>query len=182
MCINYRTHSRPIKTHKPKALRAWRRMHRQSGLSLIELIAFIIIVSVSIVGVLSVMNVTVKSSADPMLRKQAVAFAEAILDEVLAKDFSNPSGGFAESDFTSCSGRLSYDDVDDYNCFSGSPSTAVIAGNATLGAAAIAALAGYKATVNVATVTVSSATMKKVTVTVTGGAETIQLFGYRGNF
>ena len=94
---------------------------RQLGLSLIELIIFIIIVSVGLAGILLVMNVTVKSSADPMLRKQAVAMAEAILDEVLAKEYINPVGGFPEGDTTNCSGRALYDDVDEYNCFDGVP-------------------------------------------------------------
>jgi MSHA pilin protein MshD len=69
----------------------------QRGMSLIELIMFIVIVSVGIVGILLVMNVTVKSSADPMVRKQALAMAEAILGEILAKDFANPTGGYAET-------------------------------------------------------------------------------------
>ena len=157
---------------------------RQLGLSLIELIMFIVIVSVGIAGILLVMNVSVKSSADPMLRKQAVAMAEAILDEVLAKDYANPAvGGFTEVDFVNCSGRLQYDDVDDYACFDGAPATAVIRGDSTLGATSIAALGGYAATVSVpASAGVSGATMKKVTVTVTGGGETIQLFGYRAGY
>ena len=155
----------------------------QLGLSLVELIMFIIIVSVGIAGILLVMNVSVKSSADPMLRKQAVAMAEAILDEVLAKDYVNPAvGGFTESTPSTCPGRPQYDDVDDYNCFSGAPATAVISGTNTLGATSIVALSSYSATVSVAPVVVSGATMKKVTVTVTGGAETIQLFGYRASY
>jgi MSHA pilin protein MshD len=159
-----------------------RTKHPQSGISLIELVVFIIIVSVGIVGILSVMNVAVKSSSDPMLRKQSVAMAEAIMDEVLAKDYVNPSGGYTETDSTNCSNRLQYDDVDDYNCFSGTPATAVIAGNSTLGASSISALSGYKATVTVAPAVVNSAAMKKITVTVTGGAETISLYGYKGSY
>lgn len=154
----------------------------QRGLTLIELIVFIVIVSVGVVGILSVMNVTVKSSADPLVRKQAVAMAEAVLDEVLAKDFSNPTGGFTETDTVNCGGRLQYDDVSDYACFSGSPATAVIRGDSTLGASSIPGLAGYRATVAVAPVTVNGSAMKKITVTVTGGIETITLYGYRANY
>ena len=47
----------------------------QRGFTMIELIVFIVVVSAGIAGILSVMNTTVKSSADPMLRKQAVAIA-----------------------------------------------------------------------------------------------------------
>ena len=54
----------------------------QAGISLIELLMFIVIVSVAVVGVLSVMNVTSKASADPMQRKQALAIAESLLEEI----------------------------------------------------------------------------------------------------
>jgi MSHA pilin protein MshD len=153
---------------------------RQLGLSLIELIMFIIIVSVALVGILSVMNVTVKSSADPMLRKQAVAMAEAILDEILAKDYVNPTpGGYTETAPT-CANRLLYDDVDDYACFTGPP---FILGTSTLGATSLNTPFNYSATVTVAPPTaINGAFMKKITVTVTGGGETIHLFGYRAGY
>ncbi|MDP2823610.1 MAG: type II secretion system protein [Sulfuritalea sp.] len=61
---------------------------RQRGLTLVELIVFIVIVSVALVGVLSVLNLTVKSSADPMIRKQLLAVAEAILEEVQLQPFT----------------------------------------------------------------------------------------------
>ncbi|MCX7168752.1 MAG: prepilin-type N-terminal cleavage/methylation domain-containing protein [Proteobacteria bacterium] len=54
----------------------------QSGLTLIELIIFILIVSVALAGVLTVLDITVKSSADPMIRKQMLTIAEALLEEV----------------------------------------------------------------------------------------------------
>lgn len=150
---------------------------RQLGLSLIELIMFIIIVSVGIAGILLVMNVSVKSSADPMLRKQAVAMAEAILDEVLAKDYCDPDLIPPACTVSREALRTLYDDVADYD-------GQTILGTDTLGASSLA-LASYSATIAVADVTVPSvagAPMKKVTVTVTGGAETIQLFGYRAGY
>jgi MSHA pilin protein MshD len=58
------------------------RRARQAGISLIELVMFIVIVSVGIVGILQVMNITTRHSADPMLRKQALSIAEAMLEEV----------------------------------------------------------------------------------------------------
>lgn len=60
----------------------------QSGISLVELIMFIVIVSLGIVGILSVMNVTVQASADPMLRKQAMAIAESLLEEIELQPFT----------------------------------------------------------------------------------------------
>lgn len=61
---------------------------RQAGLSLIELIVFIVIVSTALAGVLTVFNVTTKASADPMIRKQILAVAEAILEEVELQPFT----------------------------------------------------------------------------------------------
>ncbi|MCM2308207.1 MAG: prepilin-type N-terminal cleavage/methylation domain-containing protein [Sulfuritalea sp.] len=61
---------------------------RQRGLTLIELIVFILIVSVALVGVMTVLNVTARSSADPMVRKQMLTVAEAILEEVQLQPFT----------------------------------------------------------------------------------------------
>jgi MSHA pilin protein MshD len=61
---------------------------RQRGFTLIELIMFIVIVGVALAGVLTVFNVTTKSSADPMVRKQALAIAEALLEEVMLQPFT----------------------------------------------------------------------------------------------
>lgn len=157
-------------------------------MTLIELIMFIVIVSVGVAGILSVMNVTVKSSADPMVRKQALAMAEAILDEVLAKDFANPAGGYAETVPLTCINRNLYDDVDDYSCFDGTTDSKRIHGDSTLGSGSIAALAAYRANVTVdasAAAVLGSITagqIKRVTVSVTGGGQTIQLSGYRANY
>lgn len=152
---------------------------RQSGFSLIEVVVFIVIVSVGVTGLMSVMNATVKHSADPMLRKQAVAMAEAILDEVMAKDYANPTGGFTETSST-CANRSQYDDVGDYTCFAGPP---FIAGTDTLSAAPISALASYSAKVAIISgVDVGGIAMKKITVTVTGGTEPIELYGYRASY
>ncbi len=60
----------------------------QSGISLIELIIFIVIVSIGVAGILSVMNVTSRHSADPLVRKQAIAAAESLLEEVFLHPFT----------------------------------------------------------------------------------------------
>lgn len=61
---------------------------RQRGLTLIELIVFIVIVGVALAGVLTVLNHTTQHSADPMVRKQALAIAESLLEEVMAQAFT----------------------------------------------------------------------------------------------
>ena len=85
---------------------------RQAGISLVELILFIVIVSVGLAGILSVMNLTTRHSADPMVRKQALAAAESLMEEIALKNFSDPDGSEAGET------RPSFDDVDDYHGYS----------------------------------------------------------------
>lgn len=72
----------------PLAGRSWGAVTSQSGISLIELVIFMVVVSVGVAGILSVMNVTTRSSADPMIQKQAIAIAEAMLDEIMLHPFT----------------------------------------------------------------------------------------------
>lgn len=62
--------------------------HRQRGVSLIELVMFIMIVSVALAGILLVLNATEKGSADPLVHKQALAIAEAMLEEIELMPFT----------------------------------------------------------------------------------------------
>ncbi len=104
----------------------------QSGLTLIELVISIIIISVAIAGVLGVMNLTARKSADPQLRKQAIAVAEALLEEVELMPFtdcdpdgynavtaacSQPEALGPEPGETRGSATLPFDNVNDYNGF-----------------------------------------------------------------
>lgn len=61
---------------------------RQLGLSLIELVMFVAIVGMSVAAILVVYNTAIKGSADPMVRKQAIAVAESLLGEVLMQPFT----------------------------------------------------------------------------------------------
>lgn len=61
---------------------------KQRGLTLIELIIFIVVVSVGIAGILMVLNVTVWHSADPMIRKNMLSIAEALVEEVQMMPFT----------------------------------------------------------------------------------------------
>ena len=66
------------------------RQRPQRGFTLIELIIFIVVVAAGLAGILSVMNTVVKSSADPMIRKQTIAIAESLLEEILLKEYCDP--------------------------------------------------------------------------------------------
>lgn len=61
---------------------------RQRGLTLIELIVFIVVVSIGLAGILGVLDFTNRASVNPMLFKQQVAIAEALLEEVSSKPFT----------------------------------------------------------------------------------------------
>ncbi|RJG06402.1 type II secretion system protein [Noviherbaspirillum cavernae] len=81
-------------TNNRQALRA-----RQRGLSLIELVLFIVIVGIALGGVLMVMNLNARHSADPLIQKQALAIAEALLEEIEMMPFTNcDPDGFDPSD------------------------------------------------------------------------------------
>lgn len=113
---------------------------------------FIAIIAVGIGGILGVMNYTTRASADPLAQKQALAIAEAYLEEVLAMPFTycdpdDANAATAQStntvnpaDPTRCAVTLEgvgaegetrgstttpYDNVNDYNSLAaGAPSSA----------------------------------------------------------
>ena len=61
---------------------------RCRGISLVELVVFIAIISTALAGILGVMSFTTRASADPLAQKQALAIAEAYLEEALAMPFT----------------------------------------------------------------------------------------------
>lgn len=145
---------------------------RHSGFTLIEVIIFIVVVGAAMAGVLLVMNTVVKSSADPLVRKQALAIADSILEEVLQKEFTDAIVGETL--------RSTMDDVSDYD-----GKTQTLFNSASPGGWP-AALDGYSVAIAVVndTTVIGSATLpaKRVTVTVGRGSESVALVGYRGNY
>ena len=188
MCIEIRTVSRQRRPSRA-----------QVGLSLVELIMFIVIVSLGVAGILSVFNLTAQKSADPQVRRQMLAVAEALLEEVQAKPFTfcdpdDPNAVAAQSS-ADCTGgtngvndesklplgpevatdtsRALYDNVSDYNGLSLSPASD-INGNT---------INGYSATVSVAQQQLEASipldASLRITVTVTHGSDSLSLSGYR---
>jgi MSHA pilin protein MshD len=116
------------------------RGRRERGATLIELIIAIVVISIAASAVLGVLSSTVGRSADAMVLSQAVAIAEAYLEEISLKSFADPDGVDGEAT------RAGFDDVDDYD------------GLVDLGArdqfgAALAPLSQYTVTVTVAATT-----------------------------
>ena len=87
-------------------------MNRQRGVTLVELVIAIVIVGIAAAALYSAMATIGGRSADPLLRQQSLALAEAYLEEVLLQDFLDPTSG---SQCPSApASRLLYDNVCDY--------------------------------------------------------------------
>jgi MSHA pilin protein MshD len=145
----------------------------QRGFTLPELIVFIVVVGVGLAGILLVMNTAVRGSADPLVRKQTLAVAESLLEEILLKSYDDPDGlpNVVEAS------RALWDDVSDYAGYTTSGGMQDMAGNA------IAGLASYNVTgVTVTDVTLAGVPARRVTVTVTGPGGPLSLSGYRTNY
>ena len=182
------------------------RERESRGASLVELIVFIVVVSVAVVGVLAALNLATRTSVDPMIQKQALAIAEAILEEVQLQPltYCDPDDANAPTALSSadCTGGTAgandengnppaalgaeageartaipvYDNVSDYNGLTISPITAI-------DGSAIPGLGGYSAAIAVTRQglgAIPAAEALLISVTVTGPASaTVVLHGYR---
>ncbi len=145
---------------------------RERGFTLIELIIFIVVVGAGVAGVLSVFSNSIKSSADPIIRKQTVAIAESLMEEIMQKAYAKPAGSTVVG-FSGGGSRNLYDCVDDYNTYT-SASIVDATGTAT-------GPAGYSISpiVTVAAISVSGVTVKSVVVSVTGPQGSISITSYK---
>jgi len=66
------------------------RLSRKSsgGVTLVELVVFIVIVGVAMAGMFAAFNTMTKASADPQVRKQVLAIAESLMDEIALMPFT----------------------------------------------------------------------------------------------
>lgn len=146
---------------------------RQSGFTFVELIMFVVIVSIGVAGILSVFYVTTQKSADPAARKQLIAIAEAMLEEVELMPFTcrDPDDATASDASVALSGNncvvggtmeamgpeadpetrysatVPFDNVNDYNGFDTATATPAGIIDPSL---SLAGPAGYRAVVSVA--------------------------------
>lgn len=186
------------------------RMPEQRGLSMIELMVFIVIVGIAVTGVLSVYSSVTRTSVDPMVRKQALAVAESLLEEVLSKPYTYCDPDDAQADTatsatigpagcattteaalvpeageTRYSNTTPFDNVNDYNGFFMDSSTAGIrdlSDNAIQGLGAYSALIVVQNSAGAFNGIPANETLR-VTVTVTGpGNHSISLSGYRTRY
>src|SRR4051794_33326790 len=85
---------------------------RQIGMSLIEVVIFIVVLGIALAGMLVLYNQVTKASVDPMVRKQALAIASSLLEEIELQAFT-------------------YCDPDDTKVFTATAATATECTNAT---------------------------------------------------
>lgn len=152
-------------------------MHRSHGFSLVEMIVAIVIISVGLAGVLSAFTTTVRSSADPMVRKQQMAVAEVMMEEILLKPYVDP--GTAGSIPVGSCVRSSADDIQDYTAYTNRPVCDV-------DGTPVASLSAYSVSVTVdptASLGGLTSDVTKITVTVSrSGTESISLIGWRTKY
>ena len=89
-----------------------RAMMRQRGMTLIELVIAIVIIGIASAALYGAMASITARSADPMLRQQSLAIAEAYLEEIELQAFPASNSCAATNNGA---GRNSFDDVCDYN-------------------------------------------------------------------
>lgn len=173
---------------------------RQSGLTLVELIVFIVIISVGLAGILVAYNAVVRSSADPMVRKQALAIAESLLLEIEQQPFTwcdpNDANVTTATSAVGCAttsqaalapnagesrgdNATPFDNVADYAGYN-APASDILGGNAVNGyavtvaitqASGVAPFAGFPADA-----------VLRIAVTVIGRGEVVTLVGYRTRY
>jgi len=61
---------------------------QQMGMSLIEVVVFIIVLGIGFAGMLILYNQVTRASVDPMVRKQALAIASSLLEEIELRAFT----------------------------------------------------------------------------------------------
>jgi MSHA pilin protein MshD len=177
------------------------------GLSLVEQIVFIVIVSVAVAGVLGALNLSARDSVDPLIRKQALAIAEALMEEVQLMPFTycdpdDPQAATATSATvgpTGCTSAASieglgpeagetrysattpFDNVSDYHGYD--TGTEVPPGIKDITNSAVAGLEAYRAQISIANAAlggIAASESLRITVSVTGpGNTTVVLQGYR---
>lgn len=183
-------------------------MPAQRGATLIELLLFMVVVSVGLAGMMGVYRVAVSASADPMVRKQALAVADALLTEIEQQPFTycdpdDPAAATAAGT-TGCTGGASlsqdqgggaftgpmpatetrystsapFDNVADYGGFSMNPIYSVDDGSNP-----VSGLGGYTASVTVTRVGTSfglaNDAVLRIAVRVVRAPADVTLVGYR---
>jgi len=87
----------------------------ERGATLVEMVISIAIIAIAVSGTLLLVQKVAVHSADPMIERQALAIAQAYLEEILLRPYFDPSLGAAGGACPAPPGsRALYDNVCDY--------------------------------------------------------------------
>lgn len=170
---------------------------RQGGFSLLEAVIFIVVLGIGIAGMAILYNQLTLASVDPLIRKQALAIANSVMEEIQLRAFTfcdpddpqvftaaSPAGCTTPEAIGTEGGETRYadprfDNVSDYAGFS-------MAGILDVTGAAVAGLGGYSASVAIQNAggdfpsAIPADAALRITVTVVGPANvSVVLQGYR---
>lgn len=149
----------------------------QAGVSLVETLLFIVVVGVALAVLVNVFSMANRASVDPVMNRQSLAIAQALLEEIAFKAWANPSGGYS-GPYNNTT-RFRFDDVMDYNGFA-------MNGIRDLADNPVSGLERYQASVSVSGATfgnVPAGAGYRIRVTVTDPAgNDLVLDTYRANY
>ncbi len=155
---------------------------RQAGMTLVELVMSIVIIGIAVTALYTAMASIGGRSADPMLRQQSLAVAEAYLEEISLQAFpaSTPCPASASG-----AGRTTFDDICDYNGLSYAGALPLAPRNA-FSSDPIDGLQGYRVEIGISPAALhdlpaSQALRIAVTVTDPSG-QALSLVGYRARY
>ena len=149
------------------------------GFTLIEMIIAIVVLAAGVTGIFAAFSQNAATSADPMIKQQAIIIAQGYLEEATLKPYDDPDGG--ETGTCEEGARIQYDDVADYDCVNDTAGAVDQFGNTFAG------LGAYNVAVSVSTVNIGApaVTTRQVVVTVTHDTITnlsMTLTGYRASY
>lgn len=171
----------------------------QRGLSLVEVVVFIVVLGLGFAGILVLYHQLTRASVDPLVRKQALAVASSLLEEIqlraftycdpddpavhtasLPGDCATPEGIGAEGET-----RATFDNVNDYHGFQMGSGTADPI--STVAGVTVDGLADYHVASSVAntvldTIGGGAALLVTVTATHVPSQTAVTLQGYRTRY
>ncbi len=147
--------------------------------TLLEVLVTIVVIAITATALLGLYTSVIGRSADPVIQQQAIAIAEAYLEEIQLQSFEDPE--VVETNGPEEGSRSEYDDVQDYD---GITNAAIEDQNG----AAITQLGAYTVTVSVGfealdSITQASNNALRIDVSVDHPAiDPITLSGFRTNY